>query len=102
MEALSHHRPFFTARVTEIFLANRGREGKEPNPAESVRNRLTMREREILQLLAEGKSAKEVASLLGIATKTSDTHRTNIMRKLNVHSVAELVRYAIRNKVVEP
>jgi DNA-binding NarL/FixJ family response regulator len=100
VEALSNHKPFFTARVTEIFLANRGR--RETDPAEVVRNRLTMREREILQLLAEGKSAKEVASLLGIALKTSDTHRTNIMRKLNVHSVAELVRYAIRNKVVEP
>ena len=100
VEALSNHKPFFTSRVTEIFLANRGR--RETDPAEVVRNRLTMREREILQLLAEGKSAKEVASLLGIALKTSDTHRTNIMRKLNVHSVAELVRYAIRNKVVEP
>jgi len=102
VEALSHHKPFFTARVTEIFLANRGRGGKGPDPVEAVRRRLTMREREVLQLLAEGKSAKEVASLLGIATKTSDTHRTNIMRKLNVHSVAELVHYAIRNKVVEP
>ncbi len=102
VEALSHHKPFFTARVTEIFLANRGRGGREADPTESVRHRLTMREREILQLLAEGKTAKEVASALGIATKTSDTHRTNIMRKLNVHSVAELVRYAIRNKVVEP
>src|SRR5271167_149597 len=72
VEALSRHKPFFTARVTEIFLANRGR--RETDPAEIVRNRLTMREREILQLLAEGKSAKEVASLLGIALKTSDTH----------------------------
>jgi len=100
VEALSHHKPFFTSRVTEIFLANRGR--RITDPAESMRSRLTMREREILQLLAEGKTAKEVASVLGIAVKTSDTHRTNIMRKLNVHSVAELVRYAIRNKVVEP
>jgi DNA-binding NarL/FixJ family response regulator len=100
VEALSHHKPFFTSRVTEIFLANRG--SRVTDPAELMRNRLTMREREILQLLAEGKSTKEVASALGIATKTSDTHRTNIMRKLNVHSVAELVRYAIRNKVVEP
>ena len=100
VEALSHHKPFFTSRVTEIFLANRG--SRVTDPAEVMRNRLTMREREILQLLAEGKSTKEVASALGIATKTSDTHRTNIMRKLNVHSVAELVRYAIRNKVVEP
>jgi DNA-binding NarL/FixJ family response regulator len=100
VEALSHHKPFFTARVTEIFLANRG--SRATDPAESVRNRLTMREREILQLLAEGKTAKEAASVLGIAIKTSDTHRTNIMRKLNVHSVAELVRYAVRNNVVEP
>jgi DNA-binding NarL/FixJ family response regulator len=100
VEALSHHKPFFTARVTEIFLANRG--SRETDPAKSLHHRLTAREREILQLLAEGKSAKEVASVLGIAIKTSDTHRTNIMRKLNVHSIAELVRYAIRNKVVEP
>ncbi len=100
VEALSHHKPFFTARVTEIFLANRG--SRETDPAKSLHHRLTTREREILQLLAEGKSAKEVASVLGIAIKTSDTHRTNIMRKLNVHSIAELVRYAIRNKVVEP
>ena len=100
VESLSRHRPFFTARVTEIFLANRG--SRQTDPVEMVRNRLTSREREILQLLAEGKTAKEVASVLGIAIKTSDTHRTNIMRKLNVHSVAELVRYAIRNRLVEP
>jgi len=100
VEVLSQHKPFFTSRVTEILLDNRGT--KVVDPGESVRERLTMREREILQLLAEGKTAKEVASILGIATKTSDTHRTNIMRKLNVHSVAELVRYAIRNKIVEP
>jgi DNA-binding NarL/FixJ family response regulator len=100
VEVLSHHKPFFTSRVTEMFLANRG--GRVKDPAEMMRKRLTMREREILQLLAEGKTAKEVATVLGIAVKTSDTHRTNIMRKLDVHSVAELVRYAIRNKVVEP
>jgi len=100
VEVLSHHKPFFTSRVTEMFLASRG--SRVTDPAEVMRKRLTMREREILQLLAEGKTAKEVATILGIAVKTSDTHRTNIMRKLDVHSVAELVRYAIRNKVVEP
>ena len=100
VEALARHKPYFTSRVTEMFLANRGSRVKDP--AEAMRGRLTMREREILQLLAEGKTAKEVATILGIAVKTSDTHRTNIMRKLDVHSVAELVRYAIRNKVVEP
>ena len=100
VEALSRHKPFFTPRITEMLLENR-RNGVA-DQAESMRNRLTVREVEILQLLAEGKTAKEVATCLGIATKTSDTHRTNIMRKLNLHSIAELVRYAIRNKIVEP
>jgi len=100
VESLGRHRPYFTARVTEMFLANRAMGAADQ--ADSMRHRLTVREVEILQLLAEGKTAKEVASALGIATKTSDTHRTNIMRKLNLHSIAELVRYAIRNKIVEP
>jgi DNA-binding NarL/FixJ family response regulator len=100
VDSLSRHKPYFTARVTEMFLANRA--NNAANQADSMRNRLTVREVEILQLLAEGKTAKEVATALGIATKTSDTHRTNIMRKLDLHSIAELVRYAIRNKIVEP
>jgi len=53
-------------------------------------------------LVAEGRSTKELADRLGISPKTAETHRTNIMRKLNVHSVSEVVRYAIRNKLVEP
>jgi len=65
------------------------------------RNRLTSREREILQLLAEGNSSKEVAGALGISVKTAETHRSNIMRKLQVHSVSELVRYAIKNSIIE-
>ena len=100
VEALSRHKPFFTSRITEMLIANRV--NGVTDQAESMRNRLTVRELEILQLLAEGKTAKEVATSLGIATKTSDTHRTNIMRKLDLHSIAELVRYAIRNKIVEP
>jgi DNA-binding CsgD family transcriptional regulator len=63
---------------------------------------LTAREREVLQLLAEGRSNKEVASLLDISVKTAETHRTNIMRKLDVHRVADLVRYAIRTGLVDP
>jgi DNA-binding NarL/FixJ family response regulator len=100
VDSLSRHKPYFTSRVTEMFLANRA--SGAADQAESMRKRLTVREVEILQLLAEGKTAKEVAATLGIATKTSDTHRTNIMRKLDLHSIAELVRYAIRNKIVEP
>jgi DNA-binding NarL/FixJ family response regulator len=65
-------------------------------------DRLTSREREVLQSLAEGRSTKEVATLLNIAVKTAETHRTNIMRKLDLHSVSELVLYAIRNRLVEP
>ena len=63
---------------------------------------LTSREKEILQLLAEGKSNKEIAQLLFISLKTVDTHRSNIMSKLNLHSVVGLVRYAIREKIIQP
>ena len=66
-----------------------------------VRDRLTPREREIVQLLSEGKSSKEVAVTLEISVKTSETHRANIMRKLEIHSISQLVRYAVRNQIVE-
>jgi DNA-binding CsgD family transcriptional regulator len=65
------------------------------------RSRLTPREREIVQLLAEGKSNKGVGAALGISVKTAETHRANIMRKLGFHSVSELVRYAVRNRIIE-
>jgi DNA-binding NarL/FixJ family response regulator len=72
------------------------------NPAQIApgRNRLTPREREIVQLLAEGKSTKEVAVALGLSVKTAETHRSNIMRKLQLHSVSDLVLYAVRNNIV--
>jgi DNA-binding CsgD family transcriptional regulator len=75
--------------------------GSVSEVAQSVRDRLTPREREIVQLLSEGKSSKEVAVILGISVKTSETHRANIMRKLEIHSVSQLVRYAVRNQIVE-
>ena len=62
--------------------------------------KLTSRQREIVQLLAEGKSSKEVAVSLDISVKTVETHRSNIMRLLDYHSVAELVRYAVRNDII--
>lgn len=74
-------------------------------PAHPVRRRsslLTSREREVLQLLAEGLANKRIASSLGITTKTAETHRARIMAKLGLHSISELVRYAIRNRIIEP
>ena len=63
---------------------------------------LTSREREVLQLLAEGQANKEIGSTLGISSKTAETHRARIMAKLDLHSITELVRYAIRNRIIEP
>jgi len=63
---------------------------------------LTVREREVLQLVAEGKTTKEVANVLGISAKTADSHRTRMMRKLDIHETASLVRHAIRLGLVQP
>ena len=63
---------------------------------------LTSRERQILQLIAEGQSSKDIANLLGISTKTAEAHRARIMRKLDLHGTASLVRYAIRRGILEP
>ncbi len=102
VEALRAHKPFFTARATEMLLCRFGRDGRiRLSPEEAVPCRLTPREREIVQLLAEGKSNKEVARILSISVKTAETHRANIMRKLELHSMSELVRYAIRNHIVQ-
>jgi DNA-binding NarL/FixJ family response regulator len=98
VEALADHRSFFTAGATHIILE--GALKKDSIPV--TPRRLTSREREIVQLIAEGRSSKEVAGLLGISTKTAETHRANVMRKLELHSVVDLVRYAVRNSVIEP
>jgi DNA-binding NarL/FixJ family response regulator len=82
--------------VLEAYL--KGADAKTPEPTIPT---LTPREREIVQLLAEGKSTKEVASVLNLSVKTAETHRSNIMRKLKLHSVGELVLYAIRNNIVQ-
>jgi DNA-binding NarL/FixJ family response regulator len=97
VESLLQHKPFLTQRASEIVLDG-FRRGLSPQPSSE---RLTPREREVLQLLAEGCSNKEVASRLGISGKTAEAHRANIMRKLHAHSVGELVRYAIRNNIVQ-
>jgi DNA-binding NarL/FixJ family response regulator len=104
VEALSNHKPFFTPRATELIMSNFNQKGGGSlwAPPERFREQLTSREREIVQLLSEGKSSKEVATMLNISVKTAETHRANVMRKLKIHSVSELVRYAVRNHIVEP
>jgi DNA-binding NarL/FixJ family response regulator len=100
VEALSNHRPFFTSKVAELVLQGY-LHGEPPPAAASEPGRLTAREREIVQLLAEGKTNKEVANTLQISVKTVETHRSNIMEKLHLGSLSELVRYAIRNQIIE-
>lgn len=102
VDALANNRTFFTARAAEMLLTDfTERVATEAPAAVNPQSRLTPREREIVQMLAEGKSSKEVAAVLGISVKTAETHRANIMRKLQVHSISELVRYAIRNGIIE-
>lgn len=102
VDALCQHRTFFSSKISELLLNSYLKHQDRTESLESPRSRLTAREREIVQLLAEGKSNKEVASALNISIKTAETHRTNIMNKLDLRSVTELVRYAVRNNIVEP
>lgn len=99
IQALQRRTTFFTSSVAEMvlngFLDRRG------DATKISKDRLTPREREVVQLLAEGKSSKEVAGVLNLSVKTAETHRTNVMRKLDLHSVADLVRYAVRNNLVQ-
>jgi len=101
VEAIRRNKTFFTAKVAQMvldgYLDKRTRPASDENPL----TRLTPRQREIVQLLAEGKSTKEVAVVLGLSVKTAETHRANIMRRLECHSVSELVRYAVRNEIIQ-
>jgi DNA-binding NarL/FixJ family response regulator len=102
VEALANRRTFFTARAADMLFNEFSEPGTSTaEPQAITRDRLTPREREIVQLLAEGKSSKEIASALGISVKTAETHRANIMRKLELHSVSEVVRYAVKNQIIE-
>ena len=102
IDALRRNKTFLTPKVSQMvlegYLDKSPKEREPESEAESLR--LTSRQREIVQLLAEGKSSKEVAAVLGLSVKTAETHRANIMRKLDCHSVTELVRYAIRNHII--
>ncbi len=100
VNALRQQKTFFTQAATDIFLDSFRGERRAGTRANGTR--LTPREREIVQLLAEGRSNKGVAAALGISPRTVENHRAKIMDKLHLHSFGDLVRYAIRNRIVEP
>ena len=95
VESLVAHKPFFTGKVSETllesYLAKRA----------DTEELLTARERSVIQLISEGQTNKKIADLLSISQKTVETHRASAMRKLNLDTTAALIRYAIRNKIVE-
>ena len=101
VDSLRQHKPFLTSTVTKLVLDDYVRRGGAADEGGAMVN-ATAREREVIQLLAEGQSNKEAAATLGISVKTIEAHRANIMRKLQLHSLSDLVRYAIRNKIVQP
>jgi DNA-binding NarL/FixJ family response regulator len=100
--ALTEHRLFLTGTIAEIVMKGFLERKRRSRSRRANASALTSREHEVIQLLAEGKSNKEVANALGIATKTAEAHRINIMRKLDVHSIAGVVRYAVRNHLLNP
>jgi DNA-binding NarL/FixJ family response regulator len=100
VDALRQHQPYLSPRASDAASRATASPGMLTGDR-PTRSRLTPREREIVQLLAEGKSNKEVADLLGISVKTAETHRANIMLKMDFHSITELVRYAVRNKIIQ-
>ena len=102
VESLGRHQPFFTAGVSNLLLTSYLHPERSANGGAHAPQPLTPREREVVQMIAEGKSSKDVASALGISEGTAETHRTNLMRKLDIHSVSEIVRYAIRNNIIAP
>jgi len=100
IRSLAEHKPFFTPEVSEILFA-KFLAADASRKQGVVEQKLTAREREIVRLLAEGRSNKETAGILGISVRTSETHRASLMRKLSLDSLPALVRYAIRNQIIE-
>lgn len=99
VESVAQGKPFFSPAITETLLEDYMRYLQQRGMEDSY-NLLTDREREVLQLIAEGKSNKEVATLLNLSPYTVETHRNNLMQKLNLHNTAEIVLYAVRKKII--
>jgi len=100
IRSLAEHKPFFTPEISEMLFA-RFLAADPSRKQGASEQKLTTREREVIRLLAEGRSNKETAGILGISVRTSETHRASLMRKLGIESLASLVRYAIRNHIIE-
>ena len=99
VEALGQQRSTFSSRVSDLVLNGYLRR-PHVDPALAMPRALSPREREVVQLVAEGKSSKEIAVMLGLSTKTVETHRSNLLIKLKIHSIVDLVLYAVRNGIV--
>lgn len=98
VDTVRRHRLFLSSQASRML---RGSSALPAKDHVALKQPVSPRERQVLQLLAEGKSTKDIATALDITVKTAETHRSNIMRKLDLHHVTELVRYAIRNQVVQ-
>ena len=96
---MSEGRTFFSPAISNLLMEDYVREIRNRG-AEDSYELLTARERELLQLLAEGKTTKEIAAYLQLSPYTVDTHRGNLMRKLNINSLAELILYAVRKGII--
>jgi len=101
VKALIHGKPFFTSSVSRMMLKGYLKHSTRSTEDSSSEKQLSPRERLIVQLLVEGRKNKEIATALSISIRTAESHRANIMRKLGLHSIVELVRYAINNKMIE-
>jgi DNA-binding NarL/FixJ family response regulator len=101
IESILQRTPYFTGHISAIALSKLRDPAKASCAQTAVFSRLTMREIEVLQLLAEAKTSKQVATCLSVSVKTVEAHRANILRKLDLHSIVDLVRYAVRNKIVQ-
>ncbi|MEO6740447.1 MAG: response regulator transcription factor [Chthoniobacteraceae bacterium] len=100
IRAAAAHKPYFTSKVSEVVFARFLQGGARGGEADPEKGRLSSREREVVQMLCEGRSNKEVAAALGISVRTAETHRAGIMAKLGFESFSDLVRYAIRNGII--
>ena len=101
VEVVRYNKTYFTSKVSQMILDGYLRKVRDADGTGPV-TRLTPRQQEILKLLAKGKNSKEAAEALGLSLKTVETHRADMMRRLNCHSLSELVRYALRNEVIDP